>query len=67
MALTMPQIIMLNHAATVNRLNSERRYEAKNRNKSRFEEDSLYKLEREEYEKMNPSQQSNYLASIGQF
>jgi hypothetical protein len=28
MSLTMPQIVMLNHAAYVNRTNSERRYEA---------------------------------------
>jgi hypothetical protein len=61
MKLTMPQIIMMNHAAWVNRENSDRRYNAK-RHKDDIN-DPVIKQEEEKINGMTPAELSMYLAS----
>lgn len=58
--LTMPQIIMLNHAAWVNKENADRRYEAK---KKTTPDDPVIQAEEDKLSQMSPAELSMYLAS----
>jgi hypothetical protein len=64
MKLTMPQIIMLNHASWVNRENAERRYNAKSKKKNVGLGEQVWQQEQEKVENMEPAQLSTYLSTI---
>jgi hypothetical protein len=59
MKLTMPQLIMLNHAAWVNRENADRSYEAKHRRSK--PEDMIWQQEQQKVETMDGKELSMYL------
>lgn len=61
--LTMPQIIMLNHAAYVNRENADRRYKAKNAN-NKVTSDPLVAMEESKLDSMSPAELSHYLMDL---
>jgi hypothetical protein len=62
MSYTLPQIIMLNHAAYVNRENSERRYEAEKKAKPKFE-NAYEEQEAERVTKLEGSELTDYLTT----
>jgi hypothetical protein len=63
MSLTLPQIILYNHASHVNHTNAERRYEAKNKKEDKGEENPVV-LNGKRADELSGDEMMSYLGDV---